>query len=61
MATLSEQLTKPPVRDKVVKDAAEKSRALYETARDNAAAYSAPETRRTDADQSDERPSSRPH
>lgn len=50
-----------PMRAKVVKDAAQKSRALYETARDNAASYSAPEGRRTEGDFSDERPSSRPH
>lgn len=48
-----------PMREKVVKDAAQKSRALYETARDNAASYSAPE--RTDDDFSGDRPSSRPH
>lgn len=50
-----------PMRAKVVKDAAQKSRALYETARDNAASYSAPEGRRTEDDFSGERPASRPH
>ncbi|HWN38589.1 MAG TPA: hypothetical protein VNP02_08840, partial [Gammaproteobacteria bacterium] len=49
------------MRGKVVKDVAQKSRALYETARDNAASYSAPETRNSDEDYSGERPSSRPH
>jgi len=49
------------MRGKVVKDVAQKSRALYETARDNAASYSAPETRNSDDDYSGERPSSRPH
>ena len=46
---------------KVVKDVAQKSSALYETARDTAASYSAPETRRSNDDYSGERPSSRPH
>jgi hypothetical protein len=50
-----------PMRERVVKDAAQKSRALSETARDNAASYSAPETRKSDDDYSGERPSSRPH
>jgi ElaB/YqjD/DUF883 family membrane-anchored ribosome-binding protein len=50
-----------PMHDKVVNDAARKSRALYETARDNAASYSAPEMRETDDEFSGERTSSRPH
>jgi ElaB/YqjD/DUF883 family membrane-anchored ribosome-binding protein len=50
-----------PMRQKVVKDAAQKSRALYETARDNVASHLAPETDRTGDDLSGERPSSRPH
>jgi hypothetical protein len=49
-----------PMRDKVVKDTAQKSRALYETARDNAS-HSASETRKMESDSSGERPSSRPH
>ena len=44
------------MRRKVVKDAARKSRERYETARDHAASYSAPET-----DDERERPVSRPH
>jgi len=50
-----------PMRERVVKDAAQQSRGLYETARDNAASHSAPETRKSDDDYSGGRPSSRPH
>ena len=47
------------MRNKAVKDAAQKSRALYETARDHAASYSAPET--GSADDFAAGPTSRPH
>jgi hypothetical protein len=47
------------MRNKAVKDAAQKSRALYETARDHAASYSAPET--GSADDSVAGRTSRPH
>ena len=47
------------MRNKAVKDAAQKSRALYETARDHAASYSAPEM--GSADDSEAGRTSRPH
>jgi len=48
------------MRNKTAKDAAQKSRALYETARENAASYSVPDAGRTDDDASRAR-TSRPH
>ncbi|HVJ28976.1 MAG TPA: DUF3618 domain-containing protein [Gammaproteobacteria bacterium] len=48
------------MRQKAVKDAAEKSRALYEAAREHGAAHSAPDTGETEGDASRAR-TSRPH
>ncbi len=48
-------------RDKTLKNVADKSRALYETARDRAATYSSPGRNSSDESASRGQPAPRPH